>query len=75
LLHQPHAQYIKDVSPTGSGTGVPVFRENKMPVLKAVANDKLYMLHVPFVLDWYQQRSYHLANHNLPLAVAVGNTS
>jgi hypothetical protein len=34
-----------------------------MPVLKAVANDKLVQA-VPFVLYWYQQRSYYLADHN-----------
>ena len=46
-----------------------------MPVLKAVTNDTLYMLNLPFVLVWYQQGSHHPANHNLPLAVAVGSTS
>jgi len=44
-----------------------------MPVLKAVANDKLVQV-VHFVLYWYQQRSYYLATHNLPLAVALVNT-
>jgi hypothetical protein len=34
-----------------------------MPVLKAVANDKLVQ-GVPFVLYWYQQRSYYVADHN-----------